>query len=100
MLRASGLEQYASPHFQQTTKTLVEESDVLVFMEREHYIYCKDWLDSKRQKTSIWDIADISSPPPEIMAEVARTFEIIRERTDMLLTELGFSSGLRPSASK
>jgi len=37
MLREHGLERFAAPSWQQTTAALVRASDVLVFMEREHY---------------------------------------------------------------
>ena len=72
--------------------TLVRASDVLVFMEREHYKFCKDWV-SSRQKFNIWDIPDLGSRVgiSEISTEVERTFAVIRRKTDMLLTELGGS---------
>jgi protein-tyrosine-phosphatase len=85
MLRSHGLEAHASPSFQQTTKVLIEGSDILVFMEREHHHFCKGWLDRRRQKIAIWNVPDIGPPPPEIMVQVKRTFGIIRERADELL---------------
>jgi protein-tyrosine-phosphatase len=92
-LRAYGLERFAAPSWQQTTAALVRASDVLVFMEREHYQYCKDWVDSSRQKFEIWDIPDVGSEvgATEIMTKVERTFATIRRQTDSLLTRLGFS---------
>jgi len=92
VLRAHGLERFAAPSWQQTTMALVRASDVLVFMEPEHYHFCKDWV-SSRQRFNIWDIPDLGSRvgTAEIRTEVERTFEIIRQQTDMLLTEFGLS---------
>ena len=90
VLRAYGLERFAAPSWQQTTAALGRASDVLVFMEREHYHFCKDWVDSSRQKFEIWDIPDVGSrvSAGEIRKEVERTFAVIREQTDSLLIKL------------
>jgi protein-tyrosine-phosphatase len=53
ILRAYSLERFAAPSWQQTTAALVRASDVLVFMEREHYHFCKDWIDSSRQTVEV-----------------------------------------------
>lgn len=89
-LRAYGLERFAALSWQQTTAALIRASDVLVFMEREHYHFCKDWVDSSRQRFEIWDIPDVGSEvgAAEIMAKVERTFATIRRQTDSLLTKL------------
>jgi protein-tyrosine-phosphatase len=89
-LRAYGLEHFAAASWQQTTAALVQASDVLVFMEREHYKFCKDWVDSSRQRFEIWNIPDVGSEvgAAEIMAKVERTFATIRRQADSLLTKL------------
>jgi protein-tyrosine-phosphatase len=89
VLRAYGLERFAAPSWQQTTAALVRASDVLVFMEREHYYFCKDWVDSSRQRFEIWDISDVGSEvgAAEIMTKVERTFATIRMQTDSLLAK-------------
>ena len=89
-LRERGLEHFAAPSWQQTTATLVRASDVLVFMERAQYRFCKDWLDPVRQTVETWDIPDVGQvDAARIMTEVAQTFEMIARRTDMLLKILG-----------
>jgi len=92
VLRAYGLERFAAPSWQQTTMALVRASDILVFMELEHYHFCRDWI-STGQRFNIWDIPDVGSRvgTAEIRTEVERTFAVIRRKTDMLLTELGLS---------
>ena len=89
VLRAYGLERFAAPSWQQTTAALVRASDVLVFMEREHHHFCKDWVDSSRQRFEIWDIPDVGSEvgAAEIMTKVERTFATIRRQTDSLLAK-------------
>jgi len=93
ILRAHGLERWAAHSSQQTTAALVRASDILVFMEYEHYDFCEDWVDSSRHTVQIWDIPDVGSEvgTAEIMTKVERTFGVIRQRADGLLTELGFS---------
>ena len=92
VLSQRGLERFAAPSWQQTTAALVRASDVLVFMEREHYGYCKDWIDPVRQTVEIWDISDVGPvDASRIMTKVEQTFEMIEQRTDMLLTALRLS---------
>jgi protein-tyrosine-phosphatase len=86
VLRERGIERFAAPSFQQTTPALVQASDVLVFMEREHYSFCKEWLDPARQTVEIWDIPDVGQAETAgIMTEVEQIFEMIERRTEMLL---------------
>jgi protein-tyrosine-phosphatase len=82
ILRAYSLERFAAPSWQQTTAALVRASDVLVFMEREHYHFCKDWIDSSRQTVEVWGIPDVGSEvgAAEIMTKVERAFAVIRHR--------------------
>jgi protein-tyrosine-phosphatase len=89
VLSKRGLERLAAPSWQQTRATLVRASDV-VFMEREHYSFCKEWIDPIRQTVEIWDIPDVRQvDAAQIMTEVEQTFEMIGQQTDMLLTALG-----------
>jgi len=86
-LRGHGLERFASASWQQTTAALVRKSDILVFMEDEHYRFCLDWIDSKTQMVQTWDVPDIGSGvgPAQIRTAAERTFAIIKQRTDSLL---------------
>jgi protein-tyrosine-phosphatase len=90
VLRERGIEHFAAPSWQQTTAALVRASDILVFMEREHYNFCTEWLDPVGQTVEIWDIPDVGQvDEARIMTKVEQTFEMIRQRTDTLLTTLG-----------
>ena len=79
VLSERGIEHFAAPSWQQTTAALIRASDVLVFMEREHYSFCKDWIDHTRQTVEIWDIPDVGqADAARIMTEVEQTFAMIR----------------------
>ena len=93
LLTQYGLNSYAAAGWQRTTAALVRASDVLVFMETEHRRFCESWLEPARQTLEVWEIEDIGPIPVSQIAEKAeRTFGIIRQRTDSLLTALGLSN--------
>ena len=90
VLSRYGLGSYAAPGWQRTTASLVQSSDVLVFMEAEHHSFCREWIEPARQRIEVWGIEDIGSlEPAKIPEEVERTFARIRQRTDALLADLG-----------
>jgi hypothetical protein len=63
---------------------------VLVFMESEHQRFCEEWIEAMRQRIEVWGIEDVGPiDAVEIPNEVERTFGIIRQRIDTLLTGLG-----------
>ncbi len=77
---------YAAAHWQRTTATLVQASDVLVFMEEEHHHFCKDWIQPERQRIEVWGVEDVGPiEAAEIPIKVERTFGIIRQRVEKLL---------------
>ena len=90
VLNKYGLSSYASAHWQRTTPELVQASDVLVFMESEHRRFCEKWIEATRQRIEVWEIEDVGPVDArEIPNIVERTFGIIRQRTDSLLSGLG-----------
>lgn len=90
ILAKYALASYAAPHWQRTTQALVRTSDVLVFMETEHLRFCEAWIEPARQRIEVWELEDIGPiQPAEIASKVDRTFAIIRQRTDELLSTLG-----------
>ena len=92
VLSKYGLTSHAAAHWQRTTAALVEASDVVVFMESEHRHFCEDWIDYLRQRIEVWGIEDVGPLEAEKVAEkVDRTFAMLRQRTDALLTGLGLS---------
>lgn len=98
ILAKHALAHYTAARWQRTTASLVRASDVLVFMESEHRRFCEDWLEATRQKIEIWEVEDVGPVEPvEIASKVEHTFEIIRSRTDTLLTVLGIGMSGRAS---
>ena len=92
VLAKYSLDSFASPRWQRTTAALVRASDVLVFMESEHHRFCEDWIEP-RHKVEVWEIEDVGPvDAAEIPSKVERTFGIIRQRTERLLTGLGVSN--------
>jgi protein-tyrosine-phosphatase len=97
ILAHHSLAAFAAKHWQRTTASLIQASDVVVFMEDEHHHFCRNWIDLSRQRIEIWDIEDIGpTPSDEIPAKVARTFARIRRQTDALLKTLSCPAGDRP----
>lgn len=89
VLASSRLSSFAAPYWQRTTAALVQSSDVLVFMESEHLVFCEGWIEPHRHKVEVWGIEDIGPVPvAEIAGKVERTFAKIRARTDTLLAAL------------
>jgi protein-tyrosine-phosphatase len=89
-LAGCNLSGYAAERWQRTTVSLVQESDVVVFMEAEHQRFCDHWIEPGRQRLEVWGIEDIGPMDAgKIPAKVARTFQLIRERCDALLHDLG-----------
>lgn len=81
---------FAAPGWQRTTPSLVQACDVIVFMEAEHHRFCETWIEHPRQRIEVWAIEDIGPMDvADIPAKVERTFQLIRQRCDALLKELG-----------
>jgi protein-tyrosine-phosphatase len=98
LLTQHGLNSYAAVGWQRTTAALVQASDVLVFMESEHHRFCENWIEPSRQKLEVWEIEDVGPvDESEIPKKAQRTFEIIRRRTDSLLTALGQTNEIQRS---
>jgi protein-tyrosine-phosphatase len=93
MLANYNLDSYAAAHWQRTTAALLQASDVLVFMESEHYRFCESWIEPSRQRIEVWEIEDVGPVDAgEITSKVEHAFAIIRQRTDTLLTALDLAN--------
>lgn len=89
VLARNGFGAYAAEHWQRTSAAHVHASDVLVFMESEHRIFCADWIEPRRHRVEVWEIEDIGPiPASEIADKVERTFARIKKQTDTLLASL------------
>ena len=89
ILERYGFQSFAAANWQKTTEALIQENDVIVFMESEHQQFCDAWVDPGRHRIEVWDIEDIGPMDAgKIPDKVERTFAMIRERTDALLRTL------------
>jgi protein-tyrosine-phosphatase len=90
-LAMHNLNRFAAPCWQRTTESLVRASDVLVCMEAEHHTFCESWIEPTRQRVEVWEIEDIGPlDRARIPEKVERTFQLIRQRVDLLVRELGW----------
>ena len=90
---------FESLGWQQTTKEILKQGDFTIFMQQEHYDYCREKLDFTQKDYEIWDIKDMyefMSPPidkrPAIEKDKIKaseeTFKIIKRKTDDLVNRL------------
>ena len=90
VLARYGIRSYTAEYWQRTTAELVQASDVLVFMESIHRRFCAKWIDAARQRIEVWEIEDVGPiAPMQIPDKVERTFAVIRQQIDGLLSDLG-----------
>ncbi|MDX1535821.1 MAG: low molecular weight phosphatase family protein [Candidatus Spechtbacterales bacterium] len=61
VLREEGLLEYASRKMKQTTREVLNDADLIIFMTKEHYDWAVDSLGYKGDNYEIWDIKDIGS---------------------------------------
>lgn len=89
VLNRHGLVDHAAANWQRTTANLLKASDVLIFMESEHKLFCEPWIIPGRHRVEVWDIEDIG--PMEISKipqKAESTFQLICRRVDELLKAL------------
>jgi protein-tyrosine-phosphatase len=89
IIKYNGLVSFMSDFWQQTTKELIEGNDLVIFMEKNHYDFCKSFL-TPDQKYEIWNIEDIDDPVIEKEIESIKKseeiFDKIKEEVDLLIT--------------
>lgn len=60
ILAAHGLTSYGKATWTQSTKENLEESDVVVFMNEDVYIECRDKIKPVLQKFYVWSVEDVN----------------------------------------
>jgi len=90
IIKNNGLVNFMSNYWQQTTKELIEGKNLVIFMKKSHYDFCRDFL-IPDQKYLIWNIEDIEgaiSPALEKEIEnIKKSEEIysnIKNKVDLL----------------
>jgi protein-tyrosine-phosphatase len=90
---------FESLSWQQTTKEILKQGDLTIFMQQEPYDYCRKKLDFTQKDYEIWDIKDMyefMSPSigEQLMIEKDKikaseeTFKIIKRKIDDLINRL------------
>lgn len=90
---------FESLGWQQTTKEILKQGDFTIFMQQEHYDYCREKLDFTQEDYEIWDIKDMYefiSPYVDKRLAIEKdkiktseeTFKIIKRKTDDLVNRL------------
>lgn len=96
IIKNNNLIPFEKPIWQQTTKALLEEGDLTIFLTASHYVYCKKHF-SFNKKYEVWDIADLDGFTPGMISvadDIAKikatenTFSIIKIQVDGLLFKL------------
>ncbi len=95
LLEEEGLEKYASLHWIQSTKEIIENQDELIFMSVKQYDFCCEELGCDLKAYEIWYIADM---PDELLAVnggdqekavqfAKETFAVIKEHVEEWLVK-------------
>lgn len=74
----------------QTTREIIQQNDLIIFMEEEHHLFCKEFL-IPDQKYEIWNVPDVNGADDpglerdiENIKESERIFELIKQKVDLL----------------
>ena len=96
ILQNEKLVPFESLGWQQTTKEILKQGDLTIFMQQEPYDYCRKYLDFTQKDYEIWDIKDMyeflsSSTQKGPFTESEKinaseeTFKIIKRKIDDLI---------------
>lgn len=81
-LKEDGLEPYLSPQRHQTTQTMLDQADTIVFMNDTVYEDAVKMLEVPEEKSKVWHIPD----KPGVYTE-------IKKQVDELLNDIGVPEG-------
>ena len=89
LAKADEIEDYLSKNWTVTTKAEIESQDKVIFMKKEHYLFCLKTLNCKLPAYEIWEIEDVydlnSSPKPDELIKIATPiYEKIKDKVDLL----------------
>ena len=83
---------------QQTTREVLEQADIVVFMQDIHYFYARDILQTEPKKSLVWNIGDVHGQDFSEMSQEDRektiiettekTFSHIKNQVDRLLEDV------------
>lgn len=59
IIKENGIVPYMSNYWTQTTQALLNQSDKIIFMKKNHLDFCRSNLNYKGENFEIWDIKDL-----------------------------------------
>ncbi len=89
LAKTAGIEAYLSKEWKVTTKAEIESQDKVIFMRKEHYLFCLKTLNCKLPEYEIWEVEDVydinSSPKSDELIKIATPiYEKIKDKVDLL----------------
>lgn len=95
-LAEAGILSFVSEHWQETTRDLLEQADIVVFMDQKHYDFCANELGYVPKKYYIWNILDVEYNPAgdnreqmnEKIIEDEEIYTSITKQVDELIKEI------------
>jgi len=63
VLEKAGILEFASKNWQQTTKEILEDKDLIIFMAQNHFDFCKNNFGYNLGNYLIWNIKDVDYNP-------------------------------------
>lgn len=89
LAKIDGIEDYLSKDWKVTTKAEIEKQDKVIFMKKEHYLFCLNTLRCKLSEYEIWNIEDVydinNSPNPDELIKIATViYKKIKNKVDLL----------------
>lgn len=96
IIQQNHLQSFEKPMWQDTTKELLETSDLNVFMKKDIYDFCVNNLGFSGNNFQVWDISDmneVGKTEEDLIKESEQTFVAIKAKVDELILSLQSASG-------
>lgn len=87
ILRKNNIAQCASKYWTMTTKNILEQQDLIVFIRKIHYDHCVNKLHASVNNYILWDIPDLSDVKIENLSEFGKTDKEITENIYIKIKE-------------
>ncbi len=96
IIQKEGLQEFSKPMWQKTTKELLGNSDLNIFMNKDIYDFCVSDLGFAKNNFEVWDIADANEIQPDWknateegkIKITEETFSKIRQKVEELIVRL------------
>lgn len=95
IIQKENLVPFEKPNWQKTTKDLLSQGDLTIFIKKDIYDFCVNNLGFNSKTFEIWNISDVNEDGNEEakIKITENTFEEIKKKIDELILELQAASG-------